>query len=425
MATQFSIKDNQPWKTRFFTIWGGQALSILGSQLVQFALIWYLTVETGSATVLATASLVGLLPNVILGPFVGTLVDRWDRRRIMLFADSIISLATVVLAVLFTLGIVEIWHIYAVLFIRSLADSFHKNAMIASTSLMVPVEKLTRIQGINEMLDGGLNVVAAPLGALLLDVLPIQGILAIDVITALAAILPLLFISIPQPEHIERNANQQTTRTTIWQDFQKGFRYLLGWPGLMIIGLMTVGINFLLMPAFSLLPLLVTEYFGGDAIQLGWVESAIGIGIIIGGALLGVWGGFKRKILTSMIGLIGMGIGTLLLAFAPSSAILFAVGGAFIFGMMNPVTMGPFYAVIQSTVEADMQARIFSLLSSIGSGIAPFGLMIAGLVCDHVGIQSWFFLGGSLCILIGVAGMFIPAVMNIEQKRNKTCQVYS
>ena len=111
-----------------------------------------------------------------------------------------------------------------------------------------------------------------------------------------------------------------------------------------------------------------------------------------------------------------MGIGTLLLAFAPSSAILFAVGGAFIFGMMNPVTMGPFYAVIQSTVEADMQARIFSLLSSIGSGIAPFGLMIAGLVCDHVGIQSWFFLGGSLCILIGVAGMFIPAVMNIEQK---------
>lgn len=425
MATQFSIKDNQPWKTRFFTIWGGQALSILGSQLVQFALIWYLTVETGSATVLATASLVGLLPNVILGPFVGALVDRWDRRKIMLLADSIISLATVVLAVLFVLGVVEIWHIYSVLFIRSLADSFHKNAMIASTSLMVPVEKLTRIQGINEMLNGGLNVVSAPLGALLLDILPIQGILAIDVITALAAILPLFFVSVPQPERIERSATQQTAQATIWQDFKTGFRYLLGWPGLLIIGLMTVGINFLLMPAFSMLPLLVTEYFGGGAIQLGWVESAIGIGIIVGGGLLGAWGGFKRKILTSMIGLIGMGIGTLILGFAPSSAILFAVGGAFLFGMMNPVTMGPFYAVIQSTVEADMQARIFSLLSSIGSGIAPLGLMIAGLVSDHVGIQTWFFLGGVLCILIGIAGMFIPAVMNIEQKRNETCQVYS
>ena len=103
MATQFSVNDNIPWKTRFFTIWGGQAISIVGSQLVQFALIWYLTVQTGSATVLATASLVGLLPNVILGPFIGTLVDRWDRRRIMLVSDTFITLVTIGLAVLFAL----------------------------------------------------------------------------------------------------------------------------------------------------------------------------------------------------------------------------------------------------------------------------------------------------------------------------------
>lgn len=112
MATQFSVNDNIPWKTRFFTIWGGQAISIIGSQLVQFALIWYLTVQTGSATVLATASLVGLLPNVILGPFIGTLVDRWDRRRIMLVSDTVITLVTIGLAVLFALDAVEVWHIY-------------------------------------------------------------------------------------------------------------------------------------------------------------------------------------------------------------------------------------------------------------------------------------------------------------------------
>src|SRR6266496_5556050 len=112
MATQFSINDNKPWKSTFFTIWGGQALSILGSQLVQFALIWHLTVQTGSATVLATASLVGMLPNVILGPFVGALVDRWNRRSIMLIADSIETLATVVLICLFALDVVQVWHIY-------------------------------------------------------------------------------------------------------------------------------------------------------------------------------------------------------------------------------------------------------------------------------------------------------------------------
>jgi DHA3 family macrolide efflux protein-like MFS transporter len=257
MATQFSVNDGRHWQASFFTIWGGQALSLLGSQLVQFALIWYLTVETGSATVLATASLVGLVPHVVLGPLVGTLVDRWNRRQIMLIADGIITLATIALAVLFALDIATIWHIYLVMFVRSLAGGFHGNAMGASTSLMVPVEHLTRIQGINQMLNGGLNVVAAPLGALLLQVLPLQGILAIDVITAAFAIVPLVFIKVPQPERIERQVLESVDRPTVWQDFREGLQYMMSWPGLLIIAFMAVLINFLLTPAFSLLPLLI------------------------------------------------------------------------------------------------------------------------------------------------------------------------
>jgi len=414
MATQFSIQDNKPWKRTFFTIWGGQALSILGSQLVQFALIWYLTIQTGSATVLATATLVGMLPSVFLGPFIGTLVDRWNRRRIMMTADSIVALATIVLAVLFVLDFVEVWHIFAVLFIRSLASTFHGNAMSASTSLMVPVEQLTRIQGLNQLLNGGLNIVAAPLGALLLGILPMQGILAIDVITALFAVLPLAFIQVPQPE---RNA-VDAEKATVWTDFKAGLRYMIGWPGLLIVGLMTVGLNFTIIPAFSLLPLMVKDYFGGSAIHLGWVESAMGAGMILGGALLGIWGGFSRKILTSLVGLMGMGAGTLILALAPASAISLAVGAALLVGFMTPLTMGPFFAIIQSVVEPDMQARVFSLLSSVGTGIVPLGLMIAGPVADRVGIQAWFLLGGILCIFMAVTGLFIPAVMNMEMKGN-------
>ncbi|HEY5729059.1 MAG TPA: MFS transporter [Anaerolineales bacterium] len=414
MATQFSVQDNKPWKKTFFTIWNGQALSILGSQLVQFALIWYLTVQTGSATVLATATLVSMLPNVILGPFIGTLVDRWNRRRIMLLADSIEALATVALAVLFALDVVEVWHIFVALFIRSLAGAFHSNAMNASTSLMVPVEQLTRIQGLNQLLGGGLNVVAAPLGALLLGMLPMQGMLAIDVTTALFAILPLAFIQVPQPE---RNAIS-AEKTTVWIDFKAGLHYMFSWPGLLIVGLLTVGINFTIIPAFSLLPLMVKDYFGGSAIHLSWVESAMGAGMILGGVLLSIWGGFSRKVLTSLVGLMGMGTGTLILALAPASSILFAVGAALLVGFMTPMTMGPFFAVIQSTVEPGMQARIFSLLSSVGTGIVPIGLMIAGPVADRIGIQAWFLFGGVLCILMAVTGLFIPAVMNMEKKGN-------
>jgi DHA3 family macrolide efflux protein-like MFS transporter len=420
MATQFSVKDNKPWKVRFFTIWGGQALSILGSQLVQFALIWYLTVTTGSATVLAAASLAGMLPGVILGPFAGTLVDRRNRRWIMLLADGAVALVTVILSVLFAVDAVAVWHVYAVIFIRALAGAFHGNAMSASTSLLVPVEHLTRIQGLNQMLNGGLNVVSAPLGALLLSVLPLQGVLAIDVGTALLAILPLCFIQIPQPERVKGGAGQ----ASFWQDFKAGVRYVLGWPGLLIIGLMTVGINFTIIPAFSLLPLMVKEYFGGSALHLSWVQSAMGFGMIAGGALLGVWGGFRRKILTSMVGLVGMGAGTLILALAPASALFLAVGGALLVGLMTPVTMGPFFAVIQSTVEPDMQARILSLMSSVGAGMTPLGLMIAGPVADRVGIQAWFLLGGSLCVLMGVAGLFIPAVMKMEEEQRVVRQAY-
>jgi DHA3 family macrolide efflux protein-like MFS transporter len=332
----------------------------------------------------------------------------------MLIADSIVAIATALLVTLFAFDIVEIWHIYSVIFIRSLASAFHGNAMSASTSLMVPVEQLTRIQGLNQLLNGGLNVIAAPLGALLLGILPMQGILAIDVITALFAISPLIFVAVPQPERNVMDAE----KATVWTDFKAGLRYILGWPGLLIVGLMTVGINFTIIPAFSLLPLMVKGYFGGNAVHLGWVESALGAGMIVGGALLGIWGGFSRKILTSMIGLIGMGTGTLILGLVPASAISIAVGAALLVGFMTPMTMGPFFAIIQSTVEPDVQARTFSLLSSVGTGITPLGLMIAGPVADKVGIQAWFLLGGMLCIFMAVIGLFIPAVMNMEKKGN-------
>lgn len=425
MATQFSIHDGKRWKARFFTIWGGQALSLLGSQLVQFALIWHLTVTTGSATVLATAALVGMLPSVILGPLVGTLVDRWNRRWIMVLADSITALATVALIILWAMNIVTLWQIYLVLFVRALAGGFHGHAMSASTSLMVPVEHLTRIQGINQMLIGGLSVVAAPLGALLLELLPLQGILAIDVVTALFAILPLCVMPIPQPERIEQGTGQPATRSTIWQDFKAGLRYILGWPGLLLIGLMTVGINFTIIPAFSLLPLLVKTYFGGNAMQLGWVEAGLGIGMLLGGMLLGVWGGFTRKIVTSMVGLMGMGVGTLLIAVAPPTALLLVIVAAFLIGVTNAMTTGPFLAIIQSNVEPAMQARVLSLLSSIGSAMVPLGLIIAGPIADTIGIHAWFFLGGALCIVMAVAGLCTPAVMNIEGQRSQTVPTLS
>jgi len=187
--TPFSSSPTpERWAPKFFTIWTGQAFSLIGSALVQFALVWWMTKTTGSATVLATATLVALLPQILLGPFVGTLVDRWNRRLIMIIADTGIAVVTGVLILLFAAGNVSVWQVYLILLIRSFGGAFHSPAMTASTSLMVPKKHLARLSGLNQTLQGVLSIFAPPLGALLIGLLPMQSVLAIDIGTAALAV---------------------------------------------------------------------------------------------------------------------------------------------------------------------------------------------------------------------------------------------
>jgi DHA3 family macrolide efflux protein-like MFS transporter len=408
MATQFSVSDNIPWKGRFFTIWGVQALSLLGSELVQFALVWYLTIQTGSATVLATATLVAMLPQVLLGPLMGSYVDRWNRRVIMIVADAFIALVTVGLAVLFFLDAVQVWHIYVLMLLRSTAGGMHRTAMGSSTSLMVPVENLTRVQGMNQFLNGGLSIISAPLAALLLELLPMQAILAIDVVTAAVAIMPLFFFAIPQPTRDPDN------KKSVWQEMGEGVKYVRGWPGMLWIMLMASMINFFLNPAATLMPLLVNQHFELGALEYGWLQMAFGLGVLGGSLLLGVWGGFKRRIITSMIGLLGIGTGMFLLGAAPVNLYWLALGGAVLTGLTMPMTNGGLGAIMQANVAPEMQGRVFSLLGTGASLMSPLGLALIGPLADVFGVRFPYFLGGGVTVLMGIIGLLSPVIMNIE-----------
>ena len=264
----------QNWARRFFTIWTGQAFSLFGSALVQFALIWWLTRESGSATVLAIATLVGMLPQILLGPFAGALVDRWNRRIVMMIADVTIAAFTLLLAYLFATDTVQIWHVYAIMAVRALGGAFHFPAMSASTPLMVPQDQLTRVNGLNQTLQGINGLIAPPIGALLISLVPTQGVLLIDVGTAILAILPLFFISIPQPKRYEDL--QQKKKPSLMQDVREGLAYIRSWPGLVAIIFMGVFLNFLIVPTGSLLPLLVTKHFSKGAMELGLINSVEG-----------------------------------------------------------------------------------------------------------------------------------------------------
>ena len=190
-----------------------------------------------------------------------------------------------------------------------------------------------------------------------------------------------------------------------------------GWPGLLLICLMAMQINFLLNPAFSLLPLVVTKHFNGEAIQLATLESLSGIGVIAGGLVLSAWGGFKRRILTAMTGVIGLGLGCLMMGLLPPSAFTWAVVAMFIVGFVNPITNGPLLAAVQAAVAPDMQGRVFSLISSLAAATSPIGLLIAGPVSDWLGPQAWFIIGGIVTLLTGITAFFIPAVMRFEEGR--------
>ena len=414
---------NKNWQVPFFTIWIGQQLSLFGSELAGFGLTWWVTESTGSAMTLATMTMIMMLPGVLLGPFVGALIDRWNRRTVMIIADSIVALFSAWLVYLLWVDALQMWHVYLITLVRAIGGVFHWPAMSASTSLMVPEKHLSRVAGINQTMMGIRSIISPPLGALLMTLLPLPGIMGIDVVTAALAIVPLFFIHIPQPERKPVPTEAKTGLASLWHDVREGLLYVWHWPGLMGILIMATLINLLLNPAFSLMPLLVTKHFGGQEFQLGWMNSVWGIGVVVGGLILSTWGGFKRRILTTLLGLLGMGVGTLLLGLAPSTAFGLALGAMLFVGLMNPITNGPVNAIFQSSVEPEMQGRVFTLIGSACQAMSPLGMAIAGPVADKFGVQSWFLIGGTTCVLMSLIGYLTPAIINVEKNKQHPATV--
>ena len=397
----------------FFAIWTGQAFSLFGSALVQFALVWWLAENTGSATVLAAATMMALLPQVLAGPFAGALVDRWSRRLVLIGADGASAVVVAVLGVLFALNGVHLWHVYTAIFVRAVAGAFHWPAMQATTSLMVSDDHLSRVAGLNQALQGLAAIVAPPLGALLLGSSSLQAVLAIDVATAAMAIVPLLAVVVPQPAPSDTGGAAQST---VLDDVRQGFRFLLGWRGMMLVVGIAMAVNLLLHPALSLQPLLVADHFGGGALELAWFQSAFGLGYVGGGIALSAWGGFKRRAVTGLLALALSGCGFALVGLTPATAFGLAVGAIFLAGFMIVIVNGSVFAMLQAIVPSEVQGRVFTVVAS-GSGImAPLGLAIAGPVADALGVRVWFAAAGGVMLAIGIGGLFVPSIINIENR---------
>ena len=401
------------WLRNYLPMGIGQIVSLVGSALVQFALVWYVTKETGSATVLATATTAALIPNIVLGPFVGALVDRWNRKLVMIFADLIVALATLVLALLFATGAIQIWHIIAILLIRSLAGVFQGPARTAATTLMVPKEHLTRLGGINQAVDGMINIFSPALGALLMELLPMQGVVAVDIVTAALAIgLLTFFVRVPEPK--AKPKSDKVTPKSLFADVREAVRYVVTWPGLLMMIIMASLLNMFLAPGNNLLPLHITNFFGKGAQELAWMQVAMGIGGIVGGLLLGIWGGFKRKVWTILTGIIGIGAGMFLFGLVPADHYSWSLIALGIVGLTASLANGAMGPLLQTKVPSEVQGRVFMLLSSVSLGMMPIGLFLSAPIADRFGTQITYILGGGACLIIGLLGLLDKRVTTLD-----------
>jgi DHA3 family macrolide efflux protein-like MFS transporter len=380
-----------PGMAHFFTIWIAQALSLLGSELVQFALVWWLTMQTGSARSLALASAMGLLPQVFIGPFAGALVGRFDRRRMMQAADGLTAAAAMALVVLFALGVARPWHLYAAMFIRALGSAFHWPALQAATTLLVAKKHLTRISGANMAMEGLAGILMPPLGALLLTVLPIQSILFIDIATAGLAIGVLCFVRVPTPRTACADA---VSKGAYLRDLKAGLRFVKSLPGLLLLMILGPVFNLLMVPAISFQPLLVTNHFRGGALELAWLQSGFGMGIVLGGLVLSAWGGLKRKSVTGFAALMLRGVGLSVVGLATTGQLWLAIAALFFTGLMTSIVIGSVFAVIQASAPPVMQGRVFTLMRSGFTAAPLLGLLVAGPLADVWGVRPWFVLGG-------------------------------
>ena len=415
-AQQPSIESTN-WQRPFFLIWTGQTFSLLGSAVIQFALVWWLTSTTNSAVVLATSAFVAMLPGIFLAPFAGALVDRWNRKRVMMLADSAIALVTLILIYLFWTGSIQIWHIYVIGFLRGLGSAFHWPAMQASTSLMVPPKHFARIQGINQALNAMINIIAPPLGALLIGIWAMHQVLMLDVVTAAIAVSTLALVFIPQP--VRADGGLPVTPALVLKDIREGFAYVAHWRGAVLLIGMALVLNFLLTPAFVLAPLMITRIFKGGAWELGAMESALAAGMVAGGLALGVWGGFKSKMITSLTGVTVMGIGAVIVGLAPANLFLVMIAGMVVLGLANPIANGPLSAILQERITPEMQGRVFALIGAGANAISPIATLISGPVAEVFGLRSWYLVAGVACIVMGIGARFQADIMALGDAGEK------
>ena len=423
-------------KTAFIIIWIGQFISMTGSFMTSFALGIWAWEKTGSAQALALVGVFTYAPLIVMTPLAGMLVDRWNRKWVMMISDLGAVLSSVVVFVLFSNGNLEIWHIYATTAFASAFQAFQWPAYSAAMTLMIDKENYSRASGFISMMESGSNIIGPVLAGALIGVLGIKGILMVDLVTFCIALITLILVVIPQPNFEKKIYNIRS----FWKDVTFGFRYIFQRPGLLNLQLIFLGANFMTVFGWAVVNAMVLARTGGNAQILGFVQSFAAVGGLVGAVFLMIWGGPKKLALGITVGWMLNGILGRFLMGVSESPWLWMIS-VFLLAFCMPTINGSNQALWQRKVPPDKQGRVFAVRRFIAQITIPVSMAFSGWMADNVfepgfgspeawgsrvfgwlvgtgpgaGLSLMIAISGIMVAVVGLIGLSSPSVRHVER----------
>jgi DHA3 family macrolide efflux protein-like MFS transporter len=397
-----AVSVDSSWKKKVATFLVGQTITTFGSYLVQYAIMWHLTLTTKSGVVLALAAVFGFLPQAIVSVFAGVWADRVNRKTMIIISDSAIAAATLGLALLMLSGVSDLWLIFLVMAVRSVGAGFQMPAISALLPQIVPSEQLMRINGINSSIQSALGLLAPVVAAAVYATMSLVAILFIDVVTAIVGLSLLALIAVPSLDRVT-----SADKPSYFADLKDGINYIFTHD--LVRWVMAIfGIVFLLIVAPSnLSPLMVARNFGTEVWMLTVLEIAFGVGMAIGGALMAVFAS-KLDRLNTIIGTsVIFGLLAIAMGFTTNLWLFYSL--FFIVGVVVPAFSTSAFTLLQETVEPERQGRVFGFVGIVMSVAMPLGMAILGPLADVVSVELLLIVTGAATVVIALVAVLLPA----------------
>lgn len=380
------------WKRNVIVFLASQSVSLLGSSLVQFAITWYITMTTQSGMAMTISVICGYLPQLFVSLFAGVWADRYDRKKIIMVADGITAASTAAVAALFALGYREIWLLYLVSAVRAFGGAIQSPTVSAVIPSITPREHLMRVNAVNGSIQSLLTLAAPALGGVILTALgTIEAVFMIDVVTAAIAIFCIAAFL-----RVDRQPEAAGGSSSYTREIREGLSYIRGHRLLLHLFVYTTLVSFMIAPIAMLVPLQIVRIYGDAVWYVSGAQVALALGMLAGGLLMSIWGGFKNRLHTMLAAVWGVGTMMILAGFPiPFFAYLACI---FIAGFSVPLFLTPANVILQERVENQYLGRIFSVMSMISGSMTPLGMLVFGPLADRVPI-SWLLIGTGIATL--------------------------